>query len=160
MSMEVFSQWVDAGQRFPQKYPCAAVIMRYAVDQQGVDLRGSVSGETAWELCGRFLSDAVALQSLSTVDVAQLVVYWLEDGHVPAQMQEAIYEGMVAELQGRGKTVQTETDEQNMKCRWATPFLSTPRGQGARCAMQFLFQFFVFETKCRIVGKQFCRTCG
>ena len=33
-------------------------MLRYAKDQQGVDLRGSVSDDTAWELLGRLLGCA------------------------------------------------------------------------------------------------------
>ena len=29
------------------KYPCAAVIMQYAKDQQGCDIRGGVAGDSA-----------------------------------------------------------------------------------------------------------------
>ena len=35
---------------------------------------------------------------VSTAELAPLLVYWLEDRQVPAQMGDAVYEGMVAEL--------------------------------------------------------------
>ena len=118
VTLEVFSHWLSACRGNAQSYQCAALIMRYASDQQGVDLRGAVTGETAWELCCRLLSLPDSSHSLSTSDIAQLVVYWLEDGHVPLQMQQTLYDGMWAELQARGKTLQAEGDEEAMKVRW------------------------------------------
>eukprot|EP00973_Karenia_brevis_P042002 5814755-Karenia_brevis.AAC.1 len=51
VTRDVFSQWLSLGSGSTEDYPCAALIMRYASDQQGIDLRGAVTGETAWELC-------------------------------------------------------------------------------------------------------------
>eukprot|EP00973_Karenia_brevis_P083233 11540313-Karenia_brevis.AAC.1 len=50
--------------------------------------------------------------------MAQLLVYWLEEGQVPSQMKEVVYEGMLEELQQRGKKLQAEGDEEAIKCRW------------------------------------------
>ena len=36
-------------------------------------------------------------------------------------MREDLYEGALADLATRGKTVQTEQDEAAMKCRWIRP---------------------------------------
>jgi hypothetical protein len=39
-----------------------------------------------------------------------LLVYWLDDRQVPAQMGDVVYEGMVKELESRGKRNETATD--------------------------------------------------
>ena len=55
---ETFVQWMKSSESRAAMYPCAAAIMRYTTDQQGVDLRGGVSGESAWELCGRLMTES------------------------------------------------------------------------------------------------------
>ena len=115
---EVFAVWFVSGTTSPAQRPCAAIIHRYAMDQQGLDFRGSVSSDTAWELCYRLLSLRPEQDKMGTRHLAALLVYWLEQGQVPAQMGEAVYNGMVAELQSRGKCVETHEDEEHMKCRW------------------------------------------
>ena len=97
--------------------------MRYAIDQQGLELRGAVTGDTAWELCCRLLSQPDNARSLGTSTLAQLIVYWLgpdTDGSIqlPAEMRQAIYKGMQEDLIGRGKRVETASDEQAMQSRW------------------------------------------
>ena len=118
MSKEVFAVWFDSGATVGTQKPCAAIVHRYALDQQGVDIRGSVSADTAWELCGRLLSLQPQQDKVSTRDLAQLLVYWLEERQVPHQMGEEVYEGMLADLKARSKRVETAEDEQLMKCRW------------------------------------------
>ena len=58
------------------KYPCAAVIMQYAKDQQGTDIRGGVTGDSAWELCCRLLTETSTfhLRVVTSGDLAQLIV--------------------------------------------------------------------------------------
>ena len=118
VSQEVFATWFDSGLASAAMRPCAAIIHRYALDQQGLDFRGSVSAGTAWEMCCRLLSTPPEQHKLGTRDIAQLLVYWLEESHVPSQMGNAVYEGMLAELQSRAKRIETAEDEQLMKCRW------------------------------------------
>ena len=118
LSREVFVSWVGSAAASAPPCPCAAIIGRYAMDHQGVDIRGGVTGETAWELCARLLSMQSDHCKLGTREIAQLVVYWLEEGHVPSQMGEALYHGMVADLRERDKRVESAEDEQLMKCRW------------------------------------------
>ena len=118
LSQEVFAVWFDSGATVGTQKPCAAIVHRYALDQQGVDIRGSVSADTAWELCGRLLSLQPQQDKVSTRDLAQLLVYWLEERQVPHQMGEEVYEGMLADLSARSKRVETAEDEQLMKCRW------------------------------------------
>ena len=118
LSQQMFSAWMQLSAVSPLLHPCAVAIMRYAVDQQGLDLRGGVTGDTAWELCGRLLSLPDGPHHMSSRDLAQLLVYWLEEGQLPAQMREDLYEGMLPDLQARMKTIQTHDDEQAMMCRW------------------------------------------
>ena len=118
ISQEVFAAWFASGVALPGQRPCVATIHRYALDQQGLDFRGSVAADTAWELCCRLLSLQPDQTKLGTRDIAQLLVYWLAEGQVPSQMRDAVYGGMVADLDSRGKRVETEDDEQLMKCRW------------------------------------------
>ena len=118
ISQDVFAAWFASGGALPMQRPCAAIIHRYALDQQGLDFRGSVAGDTAWELCCRLLSLQPDQTKLGTRDIAQLLVYWLSESQVPSQMRDAVYGGMEADLDSRGKRVETEDDEQLMKCRW------------------------------------------
>ena len=83
---------------------------RYVVDTQGIDLRGAVADDTAWDMCCRLLMLSTEQNKLSTADLAQLLVYWLDDRQVPAQMGDVVYEGMVKELESRGKRNETPTD--------------------------------------------------
>ena len=106
--------------RHPQRGDRAllAVVFRYTVDQQGLDFRGSVSADTSWDLCCRLLSLQPEQNKLGTRDLAQLLVYWLEEVQVPAQMAQKVSDGMVADLHDRDKTNVTVEDDQLMKCRW------------------------------------------
>ena len=88
------------------------------MDQQGLDFRGAVSADTAWELCCRLLSLEPRQNKLGTRDLAQLLVYWFEEGQVPAQMAQRVYDGMEADLHSRNKSCVTVEDDQVMKCRW------------------------------------------
>ena len=118
MDSAMFCTWLKLGVEKDLGCHCAQAIMRFATDQQGVDMRGGVSGETAWEMFCRFLSEPVDIHTLGTSDVAQLLVYWLEERQLPAEMREALYAGMLEDLEKRGKKVMTADDEQCMKSRW------------------------------------------
>ena len=91
--------------------------MRYAMDHPGSDLRGAATGDTAWELCARLLSQPPDAKTMGTRDLAQLLVYWLDERQVPGEMYTLIYDGMLADLQQRGKKVETNNDGQAMKSR-------------------------------------------
>ena len=118
LSQEVFEVWFNSGAASAAQKPCAAIIHRYAVDQQGLDYRGSVSADTAWELCCRLLSLAPQQNKIGTRDVAQLLVYWLAECQVPSQMGEAVYKGMSEHWRQNNKRAETEEDDQLLKCRW------------------------------------------
>jgi len=119
VTREVFCEWLASGaEQRGRALVGATALMRYAVDQQGVDLRGDVSADTAWELCCRVLNRAADTEALRSNDIAQLLVYLLDDGQLPGTLREEMYMGMLSDLRERGKTVQTENDELLMKTRW------------------------------------------
>ena len=119
LTREVFCEWLGSTtEERGSGRAGATALMRYAVDQQGVDLRGDVSAVTAWELCRRVLNRAADTQALHSNDIAQLLVYLLDDGQLRAAMRVAMFTGMVPELRQRGTSVQTESDELLMKTRW------------------------------------------
>ena len=118
LERSVFSEWVDFGANQSSQCPCAQAVMQYVEGQQGEELRGSVTGDTAWELCCRNLAREEPVHTLGTREVAQLIVYWLDEKALPWSMRDTIYKGMQEDLEKRGKTVQTEADENAMKSRW------------------------------------------
>ena len=61
--------------------------------------------------------------TLGTRDLAQLFVYWFTEGMLPDAIAQRVYTGMVAELESRGKSVQTLADEQSMNERWVRQVL-------------------------------------
>ena len=107
VAQEVFDLWYASGETSAKLRPCAAVVCRYTSDQQGIDFRGSVAADTAWELCCRLLSLQPEQHKIGTRDLAQLLVYWMEEGQVPAQMAHTIYDGMEADLRSRNKHNET-----------------------------------------------------
>ena len=118
LSKEVFTVWFGSVVTIGTPKPCAAIVRRYALDQQGVEFRGSVAADTAWELCGRLLSLKPEQDKISTRDIAQLLVYWLEEGQVPHQLGEKAYEGMMKEYEGKFTEFTTVDDELVLKCQW------------------------------------------
>lgn len=99
-------------------YPCAAALLRCAMDQQGTEMRGSVSGDTAWELCCRRLELPAYQPVMSFWQVAQFVLYLIESSVVPVVARAAIFDGMLEEHPYRHKYVHTEAGEQTIKSRW------------------------------------------
>ena len=118
IDMDMFSAWISASETSEVLYPCASAISRYSIDQQGVDMRGSVDSDTAWELCCRLLLLPTDAKVIGTRGLAQLILY-LEDLCVlPTEIRIRHYSGMLEELQQRGKTIVTLEDEEAMKVRW------------------------------------------
>ena len=71
---ELFDLWLRDGSRSPQTHPCAAALMRYALDEQGSEMRGSVDGGTVWELCGRLLEQPAEVVSTCSTQAKHLAV--------------------------------------------------------------------------------------
>ena len=91
--------------------------MHSATDQQSKEI-GGVTADAAWELCCRVLTRPENTAYLTSRDLAQLLVYWIDESPLPRQMQETAYADMKQDLDDRGKTCQTEQDEDSMKSRW------------------------------------------
>ena len=72
--------------------------MQYARDRQGVELRGSVTPDTTWDLICRDLSRPVDEPYLRSGDLGQLLVACLEGRQLPEQMRDTIYQGMQDDL--------------------------------------------------------------
>ena len=119
LDREVFTVWLHMCQMTAGRCPCAAALMRYAIDQQGMELRGAVAGDTAWELCCRILGHHEDTKSLGSREIAQLLVYWFEERQLPAEMSDAIYQGMLEDLRERKKTRRAKKlhQPQIIKCR-------------------------------------------
>ena len=115
---DMFTLWYASGETSVAPRPCAAVLCRYTMDNLGQELRGSVAADTAWDLCCRMLSIRPEQNKLGTRDLAGLLVYWLEERHVPTEMAYTIYDGMEKEQKERRKTNVTVQDDQLMRCRW------------------------------------------
>ena len=115
---EMFLHWLSSGEDSRGQHHCALALQRCARDQLSAEDRGDDMRAVAWDLCCRSLSRTPDARTLGTSELAQLLVYWLEEGLLPAQMRQAIYTGMQEELLGRGKRVETAGDEQAMMSRW------------------------------------------
>ena len=74
MARDVFENWLHIGQEHGQDCPCAQAVMYVALDRQGLDMRGGVGPDTAWELCCLDLPDRADAHTLGTSEVAQLMV--------------------------------------------------------------------------------------
>ena len=123
VSHEMFAVWLDSCQNLPLEHHCASSLMQYAKDEQGIELRGGVSSDTARELCCRELSLPSEATSFNSSDLSQFIMYLLEEGRVPFQFRDNIYKGMLEDLQDRGRNIQTEKDEIEMKARWVKQIL-------------------------------------
>lgn len=118
MARDVFENWLHIGQEHGQDCPCAQAVMYVALDRQGLDMRGGVGPDTAWELCCLDLPDRADAHTLGTSEVAQLMVVWLEENQLPEAIRAALYAGMVEDLEARGKRIITEEDRWEMQSRW------------------------------------------
>ena len=77
---EVFLQWLSAGQVSSGRHRCALAMERYARDQLSAEDRGDDVRVVAWDLSCRSLSRTPDARTLGTSELAQLLVYWLEEG--------------------------------------------------------------------------------
>ena len=70
-----------------------------------------------WELCCRNLSHPINVRALGRSESAQLLVHWLQRA-LPDRKSTCIYEGMIEELDSRGKIIVTDDDSACMESRW------------------------------------------
>ena len=66
LEREMFCAWFDLGKHEHERLRCSAVVRRYVFDHQGLDLRGVVNGDTAWELCCRLLHQSETVPTLGS----------------------------------------------------------------------------------------------
>jgi len=118
LDQDAFMNWVQRSKEDRVGYPCSFAIWRATLDQLVSELRGNVKAEDAWQLCCGSLAQPVDCKSLGTSDVAQLILYWFTEGVLPEDLQLPIYDGMLPDLEARGKTVQTAEDTHSMQSRW------------------------------------------
>ena len=108
---DTFRAWMDTETPLESPSRCSNALKLWARNEQGMDIRGDVSGDTAWEMVCRLLTVTMDTPVLSSRDLAQVLVYLLDGGQPPQQMRSDIYQGAERDLKERGKTVQTENDE-------------------------------------------------
>ena len=120
LDRKMFAAWLERGKNDPHQYPCAAVIMQYAIRQQKEEMTiAEIIEDSAWELCSRELPNKEFATALGSGELAALVIYWLDEKQVAEEMRPGVYQGLVEEtLEVRGKTLQTDPDHSDMKSRW------------------------------------------
>ena len=136
MDREFFSAWLDAGARphyadtaasahdtgsgssHEHAYHCARCIAYIVKTRLCSEVRCVIGGDEAWEICCRELVQPLDCPSLSSRDIAQLLIFWASLNQMPSDMTQALYVGMKEDLLKRGKTNQTDADDVSMKCRW------------------------------------------
>ena len=132
---ETFDAWLEARARFHatttatgrgaaaassgvHTYPCAQCIAHVVTTRLFSEIRTIVGGDEAWEVCCRELTQPLDTASLGTRDISQLLIYWASLNQLPSEMTQALYAGIQEDWLARGKTIQTEADEEAVKCRW------------------------------------------
>ena len=104
-------------------YPCGEALFAYAFQAQQDDLRGSVSGDTAFELCYReaYQKDVPATEKpmMGTQHITVLLYHLIEDKKlIPQDIKLRIQDGAFEDLHARGKSLQAERDAYDMWIRW------------------------------------------
>ena len=116
LDREMFTVWLNFGA------PCAGVLLHYAREQLAAE--GGVVPDAVWDLCCRTLARPCDDKPLGSRELAGSIVFWLDDGSVPAAMWADLYTmAMIDDLRQRGKTLVTDDDEQAMKSRWVRQLL-------------------------------------
>ena len=96
--------------------------MFHASNIQREDMRGAVSGDSAFEFCyrGMYQQDLPKTDSINmgSQDLANFILWLIEDNQLPDDIVSHIQEGAQEELAARHKTLQTKKDEEEMWVRW------------------------------------------
>ena len=113
-----FLEWMSAGIRSREQYPCAQVLWRHANNLQSGDTGAVVDAGITWEVFIRFLEkDTERTKTVGSHAIASYIVYLLASNeHGP--LQDDLYDGMVAEAESRGKTLVTDGDHEHAQLRW------------------------------------------
>ena len=94
---ELFASWLQS------EAPCASVMLRYAQEQLSDQPRGSITPDAFWDIVCCVLERPCDDKPLDHWELAQCIVYWLDEGKVPAKMCQTLYSiGMVEDLLQRG----------------------------------------------------------
>ena len=119
VGLDMFSEWLHRGRINADVYPCADAVWRKASDDLSADLRRGITSEVVWEYCCRTLTQPEDSKELRTSALAALLLWWWESKHLHSKFGEKVFTSeMLADLQSRGKTVETDADSQAMQCRW------------------------------------------
>ena len=96
--------------------------MFHASNMQRDEVRGAVSGDTAFDFCYRIMylknlpnTDS---PSMGSQDIANFILWLIEEDRLPRELVLHIQEGAEEELTTRNKTLQTEKDHEEMWVRW------------------------------------------
>ena len=132
LNRELFASWLQS------EAPCASVLLQYAQEQLSDQLRGSITPDAIWDVVCRVLERQCDDKPLGSWELAQSIVYWLDEGEVPAKMCQTLYTiGMVEDLLQRGETVATAEDEVLMKSRWVRNLLELELRAAQETASRF-----------------------
>ena len=103
---KLFAQWLAE-----QQHPCGRALMFHASNMQREDMRGAVSGDSAFEFCYRsmYRQDLPKTDSINmgSQDLANFILWLIEDKQLPDDLVFSIQEGALEELAARQKTLQT-----------------------------------------------------
>ena len=114
---KLFAAWLDEGTHL-----CARALMFHASNAQRDEMRGAACGETAFDFCYRSMYQKDVPQtdspSMGSQDIAQFILWLIEDDQLPEDLVILIQAGAVEELKARNKTIQTKEDYEEMWVRW------------------------------------------
>ena len=96
--------------------------MFHASNMQREDMRGAVSGDSAFEFCFRSMYrqdlPKPESQNMGSQDLANFILWLIEDKQLPDDLVSPIQEGALEDLANRQKTLQTGKDHEEMWVRW------------------------------------------
>ena len=114
---KLFAAWLDEG-----THHCGRALMFHASNMQREEMRGAVNGETAFDFCYRCMYQKdfpkTESPSMGSQDLANFILWLIEDNQLPNDLVSPIQEGAQEELAARNKTLQTDKDQEEMWVRW------------------------------------------
>ena len=117
MERKLFAAWLDEG-----THHCGRALMFHASNMQREEMRGAVSGDTVFDFCYRSMYQKdlpkTDSSSMGSQDLANYILWLIEDNQLPNDLVSAIQEGAQGELAARHKTLQTDKDQEEMWVRW------------------------------------------
>ena len=117
---KLFVRWLDNKDN-KTRY-CGEALMFHASNMQRDELRGAVSGDTAFDCCYRSMYQKnlpnTDSPTMGSQDIANFILWLIEEDRLPRDLVLHIQEGAEEELTTRNKTVQTQKDYEEMWVRW------------------------------------------